>query len=414
MKKAREEMYSTQHTELYDVANIHVLPEELLHEIIRVLPSPSTIATVSLLSKHFYQLAQNPTTWRQLVQNLWSIKEFGKVARNFNWKTYTREKYEINRPLKWQPIDVEPHPPPRQSHGAVHVGNKMIVLGGHQLVEENFQRQDDIWEFDTLTNQFERIVPKGAVVPAISRHRVVNIGNQVYIFGGILQNKQKLNSIFTLDVDNMIWQELTVSGNPPDPRCDPVVVVHGSTIIVFGGSVQDLVFPSDIHVFDTLTNTWREQSTTGPIPPPRIGCTGAVVGDTLYIYGGGDYDKQEKKYVTLFTEIWTLDLIKFEWSQVRTIGERPKVSDFLNAFVIGNHIVIEGGWYEEPYAFDTVARAWVQLKNEDNLKVNNNDSSATLIGNAVYYFGGYDTTYRHHLYKLDLSHLDFLNPRIVY
>jgi len=101
-----------------------------------------------------------------------------------------------------------------------------------------------------------------------------------------------------------------------------------------------------------------------------------------------------------------LDLIRYQWSRVQAIGEIPKISDFLNAFVVGNHLVIEGGWYSEPYAFDTVARQWKHLSNKQT--INNNDASATLIGDSVYYFGGYYNTYRHHLYKLDISHLSFL------
>jgi len=179
---------------------------------------------------------------------------------------------------------------------------------------------------------------------------------------------------------------------------------------VYGGSVQDLVFPSDVYIFDTETVSWSQPKIKGAIPS-RIGCTGAVVGDVLYVYGGGDYDKEKKKYVTLFTDMWTLDLLTWEWSQVNVTGDVPKISDFLNIFVVGNHLVIGGGWYSDPYSFDTVSRKWMQLTNKNKIKVNNNDTSATRIGNYVYYFGGFYNTYRHHLYKLDLSHLSFLAPK---
>jgi len=244
----------------------------------------------------------------------------------------------------------------------------MIILGGHQVDGENFRRQDDIWEFDTITNKFEQIVSKDAQIPSMSRHRILSIGNKIYAFGGILQNKQKLNSVFTLDLDTLCWEELKVTGIPPEPRCDPVVVSYGSNIIVFGGSVQDLVFPSDVHVFNTETNHWTQPETQGDIPPSRIGSTGVVIGDMMYIYGGGDYDKERRRYKALFTEIWTLNLITYVWSQIHASGDIPKIMDFLNAFVVGNHLVIEGVWYSEPYAFDTVSRRWLQLTNKEQKK----------------------------------------------
>jgi len=128
----------------------------------------------------------------------------------------------------------------------------------------------------------------------------------------------------------------------------------------------------------------------------------------MYIYGGGDYDRDKRKYNTLFSEIFALDLVDFRWEKIPAKGDIPKICDFLNAFVVGHHLIIEGGWFSEPYAFDTVGKVWIQLKNKDDVKVNNHDASATRIGNAVYYFGGYHNAYKHHLYKLDIGHLGFL------
>jgi len=391
---------------------LEVFPEELLHVFIRALPSPGDVLQLSVVCRYLYCLAQNSSTWKLLVERTWGISEFAKVNKGFDWKLYYREKLAFQTPLDWNFIDCDPHPPPRQSHGAARVGNKMIILGGHQVVGESFQRQDDIWVFDTTTNKFEQIVPAETQMPSMSRHRVLTIGNKVYAFGGILQNKTKLNAVFSLDIDTLSWKELQVTGQPPDPRCDPVVVSYGKNMIVFGGSVQDLVFPSDVHVFDTETNTWSQPETYGSVPPSRIGATGVVIGDLMYIYGGGDYDKERRMYKTLFTELWTLNLQTYSWSQVRACGDIPKIMDFLNAFVVGNHLVIEGGWYSEPYAFDTISRRWQQLTNKQQKKVNNNDSSATLIGDSVYYFGGYHNTYKHHLFKLDISHLSFLLPTV--
>jgi hypothetical protein len=386
------------------------IPLELQNYICCCLELPADLASVALLSKHFYKLALNPDTWQQLCERRWNITKFYNVPAGFDWKLYYREKMTIAQPLTWNQFDDQkPHPSPRQCHGAVALGSKMLIYGGHKIEGDTFNRKDDMWLFDPKQSEFQEIHPQGIPIPPISRHRLVNINDRIYSFGGILQDSQKLNSMFALDPETLAWEELEVKNQPPEPRCDPVVVAYKQFIVIFGGSIKDLAFPSDVHVFDTISHTWSQPSIVGDVPPPRIGCTAVVLNDTMYLYGGGDYNSEEKKYRKMHTEMWTLDLKKWQWTFLDNAGGAlPKISDFLNSFVVGNHIIVGGGWCSNPYAFDTISRTWSLLTNSDNTTINNNDSSAVQIGHKVYYFGGYHNDYQHHLNALDIGHLGFL------
>jgi len=388
------------------------LPKELQNYIISCLDEPVHLAKVALVSTHFYKLSLDDNTWQQLVERKWNLSKFYNVPRQFDWKLYYREKETIAQPLSWNQVNKTPHPSPRQCHGAVALGNKMVIFGGHQIEGDSFNRKDDMWFFDSEQSSFSEIQTQGIRIPPISRHRLVTINDRIYSFGGILHNRQKLNSVFMFDPKTMAWSELAVRNEAPEPRCDPVVIAYKHYMVVFGGSIKDLAFPSDVHLFDTNTLTWSQPPVTGVLPPSRIGCTAVVVKDKMYIYGGGDYNREERKYLKMYYEMWTLDLVNWTWTLIEAIGELPKISDFLNSFTVGNHIVIGGGWCTNPYAFDTISRTWNLLPNRDNIIVNNNDSSAVHIGNQVYYFGGYHNLYRHHLNTLDLGHLDFLNKRV--
>jgi len=391
------------------------IPIELQNYICSCLELPVDLANVAMLSKHFYKIALNPDTWQQLCERSWNITKFYNVPAPFDWKLYYREKMSISRPLTWSYVDDQrPHPPPRQSHAAVALGSKMLIFGGHQIDGDNFIRKDDMWLFDPEQSEFQEIHPQGIHIPPISRHRLVNINDRIYSFGGILHNRQKLNSIFTLDPETLAWEELDVQNKPPEPRCDPVVVAYKHFIVIFGGSIKDLAFPSDVHVFDTISHTWSQPSVVGDIPS-RIGSTAVVINDTMYLYGGGDYNSEERKYRKMYNEMWTLDLKKWQWTYLDNVGGAlPKTSDFLNSVVVGNHIIVGGGWSTNPYVFDTISRNWSLLTNTGNNTVNNNESSAVKIGKKVYYFGGYHNIYRHHLTSMDIGHLDFLqNKKVV-
>jgi len=391
-----------------DFSMLVQLPVELQNYIICKLDSPTQLAKVAVLSRHFHGLSLDSNTWQNLIERKWNIKKFFNVPRKFDWKLYYREKESISQPLSWNQINNTPHPSPRQCHGAVALGSKMVIFGGHQIEGDNFNRRDDMWYFDSGNEEFYEIHPQGFHIPPISRHRLVNIDNRIYSFGGILHNRQKLNSVFMFVPETLSWEELAVQNAPPEPRCDPVVVAYNHYMVIFGGSIKDLAFPSDVHVFDTHTRCWSQPEVSGTIPPSRIGCTAVVLRDTMYLYGGGDYNREERKYRKMYTEIWTLDLVTWSWTYLEVEGNVPKISDFLNSIVLGNHIIIGGGWCSNPYAFDTISRTWTLLPNRNNITINNNDSSAVQIGNYVYYFGGYYNNYRHHLNALDIGHLDFL------
>jgi N-acetylneuraminic acid mutarotase len=384
------------------------IPIELQNYIISCLDTPYDLAQVALLSKHFHKLSLTPDTWEKFVQRKWNVSKFFNVPYKFDWKLYFREKESIAQPLTWSPVVNITHPSPRQCHGAVALGSNMVIFGGHQIEGDNFNRHDDMWFFDSQNSSFTEIQTQGIRIPPISRHRMVAINNRIYSFGGILHNRQKLNSVFMFNPETLCWSELVVNNEPPSPRCDPAVVAYKHSIVVYGGSIKDLAFPSDVHVFDTQTLTWSHPTVSGTIPPSRIGSTAVVVRDQMYIYGGGEYNREERKYTKLYHEMWTLDLKTWEWTHLEVKGTIPKISDFLNAFVVGNHIVIGGGWNTNPYAFDTVTRTWMELPSGDSVIVNNNDASAVHIGNHVYYYGGYHNEYKHHLHALDIGHLDFL------
>jgi len=134
---------------------------------------------------------------------------------------------------------------------------------------------------------------------------------------------------------------------------------------------------------------------------------GTIIRNKLYLFGGGNYDKGLKRYLKMYCEVWTLDLSSWRWEEQHFSGTPPNVCDFLNIFTVNNHFYIEGGWYTNPWCYDTVTRTWTTLKVNEEGKYNNNDSSVALIDNRLIFYGGYFNIYRHHLVAVDLSPLMF-------
>jgi len=356
---------------------------------------------VSLISREFYFFSKQDIIWKPLVHNTWAVVDNKVTSEEFDWKLYFREKYTLKKcHLQSETYFKENSrcPEPRDCMGAVRARNKKIfMLGGHVGLIDGFNRMDDMWILDTDTHRFERIHPVSKPL-AHSRMRVVTIDNKVYCFGGILQDKSKLNSIYTFDSDTKEWSEVPVVGTPPTRRCDPVMGVRGHKIYIYGGSEEQLEFPNDIHIFDVDKREWQQPpKKEGPWPTKRIGCVGGIIKNKLYVYGGGDYNKVSETYNALYYDIWSLDLETFTWTNEPATGPRPTGIVFMNSFILGHHLGITEG--QKTNIYDTVSKTWSKL----DIKGLQANGTCVKTDEALYFVGGYNNI------RVDLEAFSFLN-----
>lgn len=101
-------------------------------------------------------------------------------------------------------------------------------------------------------NQSKNEIPVGRY-----HHTCCKINKLIYIFGG-KSKKEKLNDLWTLDIENYKFTNLSnkVSGTAPTPRYGHVAAAIGQYMIVFGGFSLDIEvslngYTNDIHLFDT-------------------------------------------------------------------------------------------------------------------------------------------------------------------
>jgi len=336
---------------------------------------------------------------------------------SFNYAHYIREKTIWQCPLTWTAVKPSHLPSGRSRSGVARLGNKVVVVGGHtrQQVGGDFIRENDIWSFDTETETYSEVKPVlGKGPPRISRLCLESFGDVIYSFGGILQDKTKINSIYSFELANKEWTEIKTKGTPPSPRCDPFTCAYNSAsrrgIIVFGGSQEGLVYHSDIHFFNVDTHTWEEVVIENEGPSSRIGATAAVIGDKMYLFGGAVWNIIAAKYTKNFNEMWCLHLGDgaWRWELLPNAGTPPTGTLVnLTTIPIGNHLLIEGIMnYPISFVYDTVTYSWTTLCASGRSVNTSNFSSAVLVGDAIYYVCGY----RNHMLaqdvvKLPISHI---------
>jgi len=161
-----------------------------------------------------------------------------------------------------------------------------------------------------------------------------------------------------------------------------------------------LEFPNDVHILDLEKLEWQQPLKEEGLPWPsrRIGCSGVVIKNKLYVYGGGDYNKLSERYNKQFYDIWSLDLDTFAWTLEPATGSVPNVSVFMNSFVLGHHMVITDG--TRAHFYDTVSKSWSKI---DIKGLTSGAGTCVKTDKALYYVGG-----RNKL-KVDLQNFSFLN-----
>ncbi|KAJ2610057.1 hypothetical protein EV177_004160 [Coemansia sp. RSA 1804] len=159
--------------------------------------------------------------------------------------------------------------------------------------------------------------------PARKYHTLCYIKSidSIVLFGGSDQNIASYNDIKLYSVKTSSWSySLDVSGNVPAQRVLHSAVCTDDSMLIFGGTHSIGDSPSDSTVWVLKANnetsfSWSKAPITSTSldmsPSARFGHSAALYNNSMYLYGGiGPNGKDDAVYV--------LDVKSWEWSQIST------------------------------------------------------------------------------------------------
>lgn len=89
----------------------------------------------------------------------------------------------------------------------------------------------------------------------------------------------------------MKWTRLEQKGQLPLARSSHSITAVEGTCYVFGGEHEPRTpIDSVLCEYDLESGQWAQRACTGEAPSPRVAHTAAVVGQSLYIFGGRSGD----------------------------------------------------------------------------------------------------------------------------
>ncbi|KAG2937663.1 hypothetical protein PC115_g4078 [Phytophthora cactorum] len=218
-------------------------------------------------------------------------------------------------------------PPLLEGSASVLVDNKLFVVGGIVVNEssspQSTEPTNQVWMFDIASKIWERWTdfPIG-----ICHHQVVAVDdNQVLVLGGekdcaasrhmdLYKCSTLKHADGSLPTWTLVQAAIGAATSLPQSRAfhtaSTIHVRLDTIVFMYGGKSVDDEILGDAWYLSLDDYTWsRLPSSVSLDPGPRIGCSSAVIGECVYIFGGKDREDKFRsdlwRYNT-FDRLWHL------------------------------------------------------------------------------------------------------------
>ena len=190
------------------------------------------------------------------------------------------------------------------------------------------------------------------------------------------------------------WSVPIASGELPEARGGHTATLYRRKyLVVFGGHYHEgngvFKYLNDVQILNLENLKWRTKRCTGAIPAGRYGHTATLIGSRLYIFGGRGANS------TYFKDTIFLDLKTWEFSKVKTATPPPPGRMAHSATLVGNKIAVFGGWdgsqtLADFWVFATENNSWLRPRIGGPTPAPRQGHTATLLADGgLMIFGGY-------------------------
>ena len=186
---------------------------------------------------------------------------------------------------RWSPI--APLPRPRGAAAAVELGGKIYLIGG--ATEPTAERASIGWNevYDPQSDSWQQL----KALPGARDHvGCVAHEGKIHVIGGrfnTFEYNTGLHHVYLPEEDT--WKERAAL---PTPRSGHGLVVYrgrlfamgGETGVVNRGKISQAKVFGQMESYDPASDAWQSHA---PMPTPRHAVGAAVIGDWIYVAGGG-------------------------------------------------------------------------------------------------------------------------------
>jgi N-acetylneuraminic acid mutarotase len=204
----------------------------------------------------------------------------------------------------------------------------------------------------------------------------------------------------------VVWKQLPQNGDIPLARSSHQIVASpdGKQLFIFGGEhAPRKPIDNKVHSYNIETGDWKVLDTTGDIPCPRQAATMAIVGGTLYLFGG----RTEAEESTSLNELHALGLGTLVWKQITSPNPPPQRNYHTMAAYNDQYLYVFGGCGQagrlnDLWCYDTNTHKWTQLPTHNAIK-GRGGAGLAVSNDSLWVVGGFSGQEMNDVFKYDLS-----------
>ncbi|XP_034565078.1 rab9 effector protein with kelch motifs [Notolabrus celidotus] len=246
--------------------------------------------------------------------------------------------------LLWEEIPQSGDVPlAREGHTLSVVKGKLFLFGGASRPNTS-ECLSGVYSFDIVSLTWDRLVVGGVSVRTL-RHSSVAVGDNVYVYGGIVGGSPT-DDLLVFNTVSLTWTPIRTHGSLPPALYGQSSALVGDQLFLFGGYDAGGDFCKDLHVLNTESLIWQKWEVKGESPAACSGQTLSAHHDKdIYLFGGKSTNEDGTE--TSLNDIHKLSIAKMKWKVPLYVGIPPARRHEHTAFILHSHLYVFGGKNEE-------------------------------------------------------------------